>query len=509
MGNLSLPTQQRICREYCDKNGWDVVSVFIEEGESAKSTDRPAFQNALSFCHERKNNVTYLVVHSVSRFARNHEDHVIVAATLRKSGVKLRSATEPIDDSYIGKFMETVLAGFAQLDNEMKAERSAAGMRSALEIGRWTFHAPLGYLNDRDAADNPIIIVDQQRGPLVQKAFQQFATGLYTQRQVREAAMQAGLRTLKGDKLSIQMFAYLLKNPFYTGWLTMRKWGFRKQGDFEPLVDQETFDKVQAILAGRRPTVVPDKRNRADLPLRGTLICATCGGLLTGSYSTGRSRKKFGYYRCWRKCATISVRSDKVEAQFLDELHNIGMKQELRQLFSAIVLDVWRDKRANMEEIRAAREHRLKELELRRQRLLDVFIYKNAISQDVFQDQSSKLESDIAALRAEVNDGQTDELDMEAVLEFAQQMMADAVRFWQSAPLDQKQRLQKVLSPGGIKVSHDGIVRNAINCPIFNGLQTDHVDSTNLESLIISSWNQIVANLRQIYEFRQYLPAAA
>lgn len=40
--------------------------------------------------------------------------------------------------------MEGVLAAFAQFDNDVRSERTRGGMRAALELGRWTFLAPLG-----------------------------------------------------------------------------------------------------------------------------------------------------------------------------------------------------------------------------------------------------------------------------------------------------------------------------------------------------------------------------
>jgi len=43
--------------------------------------------------------------------------------------------------------MEGVLAAFAQFDNDVRSDRTRAGMRAALELGRWTFLAPLGYMN--------------------------------------------------------------------------------------------------------------------------------------------------------------------------------------------------------------------------------------------------------------------------------------------------------------------------------------------------------------------------
>jgi DNA invertase Pin-like site-specific DNA recombinase len=51
---------------------------------------------------------------------------------------------EPISDDPVGKLTENMLAAIAQFDNEQKAERTKAGMRTALALGRWTWQAPLG-----------------------------------------------------------------------------------------------------------------------------------------------------------------------------------------------------------------------------------------------------------------------------------------------------------------------------------------------------------------------------
>ena len=44
-----------------------------------------------------------------------------------------------------------------------------------------------------------------------------------------------------------------------------------------------------------------------------------------------------------------------------------------------------------------------------------------------------------------------DELDIEAVLNFATHAIADASRFWSVATLDQRQRFQKILFPKGLR----------------------------------------------------------
>jgi DNA invertase Pin-like site-specific DNA recombinase len=86
-------------------------------------------------------------VYNLTRFAREKYDHFALRALLKSLGISLRSATEPIDDTSTGKLMEGVLAAFAQFDNDVRADRTRAGMRAALEQGRWTFIPPLGYLN--------------------------------------------------------------------------------------------------------------------------------------------------------------------------------------------------------------------------------------------------------------------------------------------------------------------------------------------------------------------------
>jgi DNA invertase Pin-like site-specific DNA recombinase len=79
--------------------------------------------------------------------------------------------------------MEGVLAAFAQFDNDVRSDRTRAGMRAALELGRWTFPAPLGYLNAPKWSKTSLVH-DPERGRLVRRAFEDLATGRYTKQEV-------------------------------------------------------------------------------------------------------------------------------------------------------------------------------------------------------------------------------------------------------------------------------------------------------------------------------------
>ena len=240
--NLSLPTQRQSCVEYCQKHGYSVDRVFTEEGESAKTADRPEFSKLLSYCRHKKGVIQAVVVYSISRFARNSHDFYAVKGLLAALGIALRSVTEPTGDTSTGKLMEGILAAFAQFDNDVRAERTIAGMQAAQERGRWTFQAPIGYLNSKGMPDRGSIVPDPERAPLVRKAFELFATGQYSKQQVLRILSNLGLRTRKGRPVSAQSFEKLLRNPLYAGWISVRKCSVAKRGSFEPLVD-ESFSR--------------------------------------------------------------------------------------------------------------------------------------------------------------------------------------------------------------------------------------------------------------------------
>jgi DNA invertase Pin-like site-specific DNA recombinase len=95
--NLSLPTQLKACEEYCERQGFHVLTRFREEGGSAKTADRTELQKLLQFCRNNKGKVQFVVVFNLTRFAREKYDHFALRAHLKSLGISLRSATVPID----------------------------------------------------------------------------------------------------------------------------------------------------------------------------------------------------------------------------------------------------------------------------------------------------------------------------------------------------------------------------------------------------------------------------
>ncbi|MCP4444640.1 MAG: recombinase family protein [Myxococcales bacterium] len=450
--NHSLGTQQRDCELYCDRNHLDVDQVFIEPGESAKTADRPELRRMMTYCRENKGRVQFLVVYSVSRLARDKYDHATIRAYLASCGITLRSATEPIDDTSTGKLMEGILSAFAQFDNDVRADRTVAGMRASVQKGRWSWQPPLGYMKGVPGGSS--MMLDPERAPLLAQAIQEYASGGRTKSEVLHRATALGLRSRSGKKVPPQTFASLLKNPLMMGRIVLPKWEIDVRGDFDPIVDERTFLGAQAVSKGLRPSPKPHATNNPEFPLRGFVKCGRCDTPLTGSSSGNRTGKKYPYYSCRKKGCGVRVPRDTMHKQFLELLCDVQPDPKFAGLFREIVIDAWQSRRQQAASLRTACESQLQELRRRKDRLVEACVHKRLLDEETFRDQMSRVEEDIALARMELHQADLDELDIEAVLAFAEHAMSNAANLWHQFPLELRQRFQAVLFPEGL--AHDG-----------------------------------------------------
>jgi DNA invertase Pin-like site-specific DNA recombinase len=151
------------------------VAHGVRRACGANAAIAASFKNLLTFCRLNKGRVHFVVIFNLTRFARDKYDHFALRSHLQSLRISLRSATEPIDDTSTGKLMEGVLAVFAQFDNDVRSDRTRAGMKAALELGRWMFLAPIGYVNAPRSMGKSLVH-DPERAPLVRRAFAEYAT---------------------------------------------------------------------------------------------------------------------------------------------------------------------------------------------------------------------------------------------------------------------------------------------------------------------------------------------
>ena len=483
--NLSLPTQLKACEEYCQRQGFHVLARFREEGESAKTADRTELQKLLQFCRKNKGAVQFVVVFNLTRFAREKYDHFALRAHLKSLGISLRSATEPIDDTSTGKLMEGVLAAFAQFDNDVRSERTRGGMKAALELGRWTFLAPLGYLNAPRSTGRSLV-PDPERAPFVRRAFQEFATGRYTKDEVRKNVSALGLRTRRGKPVPSQTFDAMLRNRVYIGQVDVPDFNVSKRGDFEPLITERIFFRVQAILDGRYEVTGPRQRNDPDFPLRGYVRCETCGKPLTASWSKGRS-DYYAYYHCRGRCRAVNVSKTHLEQLFVDELARLQPTPGFMRLVKDRVLTAWRAMQGDAKQRIAEIERKQKSIREKLDRLDQAFLFDRSIDIDTYDRQRDKLREELTLTQMNRHTAELEELDVEGILAFAERVLPSASNLWVQSSLAQKQRLQQVFFAGGVRFDGKRLVGTGTTLPVFNylnpisGDKKELVDQTGVE----------------------------
>ena len=133
------------------------------------------------------------------------------------------------------------------------------------------------------------------------------------------------------------------------------------------------------------------------------------------------------------------------------------------KLFSAIVLDVWKEKQAQNFALSACRRQYLNDLIQRKDQLDVTFIFKEAIDRQTHERQRDKINEEIVLAEMRERDAKLEGYDVEAVLNFAEYVILNAAWLWVEVSSDQKQRLQKGLFPRGVSFS-DGVYQTAETC---------------------------------------------
>jgi site-specific DNA recombinase len=326
----SLESQEAACKEYAESHRINILKVFVERGESAKFADRTQLLELIDFCRQNKGSVEVLLVWKIDRFARNVTDHFSVKATLTKFGVRIVSVTEPIDTNPEGKLMETILAGFAQFDNDIRAMRTVQGMRRKLQEGLFPWKPPLGYRSANSMGEKKTK-PDQPEQPIfgsLRKAWKELATGSYTKAEIRRMLTNSGVLTKKGRTLSPQSVDDIFRNPYYAGVLVDPWSGEKYAGRHVPMISESEFARIQQITAASQRSL-PHQKDRPEFPLRGLVRCAECRRYLTGSFTKGRSRY-YPYYHCTKfGCDRKSFAAETLHVEFGAFLDSIAPRPEL------------------------------------------------------------------------------------------------------------------------------------------------------------------------------------
>ena len=345
----SLPAQRDACLRKAEELGAEVVDVYMDRGESAKTRDRPKFQEMLSRI-QKDRNIDYVILDKVNRFARNRRDDANVLFELRSAGCHLISVKENIDETPAGMLLHGIMATLAEYESRNNGAEAIKGMTKKAEVGGTPGRAPLGYSNVVKMVEGravKVVDIDPERAPLVQWAFTEYATGQWTLNTLTEALAANGLRAIpQGNRSPRPVYrsivGKMLSNRYYLGIVTFR--GIEYSGRHEPLVSQELFDRVQEVLRlhGRSG----ERSRKHPHYLKGTVYCHSCGSRLCLTLARG----KYLYFFCAGRhtkltnCLQRYVQTEEIEVAVgdfyatdvrLDEEDCRSIREGLREVIEA------------------------------------------------------------------------------------------------------------------------------------------------------------------------------
>ena len=371
----SLDMQERFLRAYCTNNGYNIINVYHED-HSAKShtLDRPVLKSIYDYCKKHPTEVGKVLFLRWDRFSRNLE----FALTYKRKFVdelciEINSMESTIDFS--GAEWSTLLGiycGVAHTEDIKISKRTMDGIHGTLLKGKWSNRAPRGYKNVRHAKHDTEVIIDPTTASRVREAFEEVACGVESLNTIRKKLF---------PKVPKSAFSAMLRNVFYVGLVHVPAYGDDPEqnvkGVHEALISQQTFDRVQEIVDGRRRNQpkVRSKIPHPDFFLRNLLICPICGHAITASHSKGRAGVLYPYYHCASNQKHFRQRAEETIDNFIRYVSHLKPSIEVLTLYKEVLNSAHKDEKdfASKEAVRLTGE-------------VDAFRQKMAKVQDLFID---------------------------------------------------------------------------------------------------------------------------
>ncbi|MDB5230779.1 MAG: site-specific recombinase, invertase Pin [Chitinophagaceae bacterium] len=159
----SQRNQEEVLRRYCDNNKI-IVRDVIREDYSAKTFNRPGWNNFLAHLKKEKGKVDLLLFTKWDRFSRNAGDAYQMISTLRKFGVDPQAIEQPLDLSIPeNKMMLAFYLAAPEVENDRRSLNVFFGMRRAKKEGRWMASAPFGYKIKRGKTEQNILLLTPKK----------------------------------------------------------------------------------------------------------------------------------------------------------------------------------------------------------------------------------------------------------------------------------------------------------------------------------------------------------
>ena len=449
---FSIPAQREANKKKAASLGALIVKEFVDRGESARSANRPELQKMLAYIQEA-GDIDYCIVHKLDRLARNRADDVDINRALDQAGVRLISTTENIDQTPGGVLLHGIMSSIAEFYSRNLANEVVKGMSQKARSGGTICRAPLGYLNkqgrDPQGREARWVELDPERAPLMRLAFTEYATGEWTLSTLTNHLTARGLTTLPtptrpSHPLDHNKLLDLLRNPYYQGIVTYQ--GVQYPGKHEALVDEATWQRVQAVLSQHRNG---ERQRLHNHHLKTTIRCGQCGGRLIVHMAKSRSGQVYPYFVCSHRqryrdqCQFKAVLIDEVEARVTDIYRRITITPEERRTIEEHL-------HYELDRLHTAAHQHTKDLtrqqgtlKAQQIKLLQAH-YAGAIPLDLLKAEQTRITRELAAITEELHSLTSSHHAVKHHLTQALDLLQDCHRLYTRAPAPLKKLLNTI-----------------------------------------------------------------
>ena len=333
----SIEGQLRECTAFAEKNGITILRHYIDRAFSAKTDNRPEFQEMIK--DSSKKLFDMIIVWKLDRFARNRYDSARYKAQLKKNGVKVVSATETISDGAEGILLESMLEGMAEYYSADLAEKVVRGMtENALKCKYNGGTPPLGYVIDSEQ----YFQIDPLTAPFVLEAFKRYDEGA-TMTQIRDWLNEKGIKNTRRQEMTYNSIQHMLNNRRYIG-----EYSYREviiPDGIPAIVPKDLFDRVQEKMAKNKKAPARHKAED-DYLLTTKLFCGYCGAYLCGESGTSRTGLVHHYYKCVSvkkkraECHKKPVKKQWIEDLVVDETMKMVMDDKAIEAIVSMLMEL-------------------------------------------------------------------------------------------------------------------------------------------------------------------------
>lgn len=397
----SIAAQKERLIAHCSIQGWDNYKLFVDEGVSAKDTNRPQLQELLNQVEQGK--VSTILVYRLDRFTRRVKDLHRMLEFLEDHNCAFQSATEPYDTSTgIGKLFITIVAALAEWEADNLSERVKMALEEKVSSGERVGAVPYGFDLTEDEK-----LIKNDKAAVVLDMVNKVRSGMST----NQVAEYLNKTNDDKDEWRVNTILRLLRNPALYG---ATRWNDKVyENTHEGIISKSDFDQLQQVLQDR--ATHRRREVKSNYLFQGVLTCPGCSRPLSVNRHI-RKRKdgsdfQFSVYRC-QMCRKEGKETKTIGEYRFEEALKVYMQEYLYHIEFEINDPVVEEKDES-----ELYKKQLKQVEKQREKYQRAWS-KDLISDDEFEERMAETKDIYDDLKKKIKEAQPEEkIDLEAIKE--------------------------------------------------------------------------------------------